>query len=60
MGCILCRSPKIIKFIDGFGERRVFCKMCGRSFLEVGLMTPNQRSLQEFSIKFHRNIQGMG
>jgi len=23
-----------MKFVDGFGQRRLFCRSCGRSFLE--------------------------
>ena len=34
MKCVKCDSPKVLKFIDGFGSKRVFCRGCGRSFLE--------------------------
>jgi hypothetical protein len=33
MRCINCNSPRTIKFIDGFGEARVFCKTCRESIL---------------------------
>jgi hypothetical protein len=30
-----------MKFIDGFGNKRVFCRNCGRSFLEHMNILPN-------------------
>jgi len=51
MECVLCKSPRILKFIDGFGEKRVFCRDCGRSLLEMQFMKiGEQRSLQEFRV----------
>jgi len=35
-----------MKFIDGFGERRVFCKGCGRSFLEEGMSFRNMNQFK--------------
>ena len=34
MRCIKCHSPRIIKFIDGFGNWRIFCRTCQENFLE--------------------------
>ncbi len=34
MRCFKCHSPRIIKFIDGFGSWRIFCRTCQESFLE--------------------------
>ena len=52
MRCVVCGSPRILRFIDGFGDRRIFCKGCGRSFLEENFVRINeQRSLQEFQLK---------
>jgi len=31
--CIKCHSPRIIKFLDGFGKDRLFCKDCQESML---------------------------
>lgn len=31
MQCIKCHSPRIIKFLDGFGNTRIFCKTCQES-----------------------------
>lgn len=53
MKCLTCKSPRIIKFIDGFGERRVFCKWCGNSFLESIFRLENQKNLVEFGIPVH-------
>ena len=33
MRCVKCHSPRIIKFIDGFGEDRVFCRTCQESMI---------------------------
>lgn len=31
MYCIKCNSPRVIRFLDGFGEWRIFCKNCYES-----------------------------
>jgi len=47
--CMFCNSKRVMKFIDGFGERRVFCKVCGRSFLEnTYLKVKSQTTLLKF------------
>lgn len=52
MKCVVCRSPRILRFIDGVGDRRIFCKGCGRSFLEHSFIRINeQKRLQEFQLK---------
>ncbi|MEM5844357.1 MAG: hypothetical protein QXX07_00725 [Candidatus Aenigmatarchaeota archaeon] len=58
MRCLLCNSRRIIRFIDGFGERRMFCKTCGRSFLESSLTKfKTQTNLLEFRIdSYSRNF----
>jgi hypothetical protein len=33
MKCMKCNSPRIIKFLDGFGQSRVFCRTCHESIL---------------------------
>lgn len=49
MECRLCSSPRIMRFIDGFGDHRLFCKTCGRSFLEEAFIGhQDQKNLQEF------------
>lgn len=59
MRCALCSSPRTLRFIDGFGDRRIFCHTCGRSFLENNLIPNDQKSLQEFRIGFYRNVQSV-
>ncbi|MGC8812665.1 MAG: hypothetical protein ACP5O8_03735 [Candidatus Aenigmatarchaeota archaeon] len=50
MRCLLCNSRRVLKFIDAFGEKRVFCKTCGRSFLETTVIRfKNQTNLLEFN-----------
>lgn len=41
--CIRCGSKRIIEFIDGFGDRRIFCRDCfisldKNSFIKLNLM----------------------
>lgn len=51
MRCLLCNSRRVLRFIDGFGEKRVFCKTCGRSFLESTVFKlRNQTNLLEFRV----------
>jgi len=38
MRCIRCGSRRIIKFIDGLGEKRIFCRNCGGSYLEESVL----------------------
>jgi len=28
MKCLRCKSSRIIKFVDGFGEARIYCEDC--------------------------------
>lgn len=45
-----------MKFIDGFGQRRMFCKRCGGSFLEEGIVEFGiQKRLQDFKLIIHDN-----
>jgi len=43
-----CHSPRIIKFLDGFGKDRVFCKSCQESMLISDVLVA-QKSIFEFS-----------
>jgi len=51
MECRMCSSPRIMKFVDGFGDHRLFCRTCGRSFLleETLIVDREQKNLQEFN-----------
>lgn len=50
MECRMCSSPRVMRFVDGFGDHRLFCKTCGRSFLEETLIShQGQKNLQEFN-----------
>jgi len=48
MHCIKCHSPRIIKFIDGMGEPRVFCRTCQESILVQDILV-SQKTLPEFN-----------
>jgi len=53
MRCTRCHSPRIIKFLDGFGDWRVFCRTCQESILEVDYYNLTEiKKLSEFS-KYH-------
>lgn len=32
MACIKCGSERVIKFIDGLGKDRFYCKTCKKSY----------------------------
>lgn len=34
MECVTCRSERVSRFIDGFGNNRIFCRNCWVSFPE--------------------------
>ena len=47
--CLRCKSIRITNFVDGFGEKRVFCRTCWlsspqESFIKFGA----QKRLHEF------------
>ncbi|MEM5802010.1 MAG: hypothetical protein QXQ18_01330 [Candidatus Aenigmatarchaeota archaeon] len=48
MQCFRCKSVRLIKFIDGFGQRRLFCRNCWNSFLENSISFENQKRLLDF------------
>ena len=50
MQCAKCHSPRIIRFIDGFGEWRIFCRSCQESFLIYKMNNLRDiKTLPEFS-----------
>ena len=57
MKCAMCKSPRTMKFVDAFGERRIFCKGCGRSFVEIQFMKIlEQKNLQEFRVDSYYRV----
>jgi hypothetical protein len=51
VSCIKCNSPRIIRFLDGFGEWRIFCKSCQESFLLDKMNNlKNVKKLSEFNV----------
>jgi len=58
----MCKSPRILRFVDAFGDKRIFCRGCGRSFLENNFFNFKwQKNLQEFRIDaYHNPIQLRG
>ena len=50
MRCVKCHSPKIIRFLDGFGQWRVFCRSCQESIPLVEFNDiKNVKKLWEFA-----------
>jgi len=57
MKCLRCRSARTFGFIDGFGERRIFCKECGGSFLESRIEEIGwQKNLHEFNLDVYNRL----
>ncbi|MEM5829203.1 MAG: hypothetical protein QW040_00875 [Candidatus Aenigmatarchaeota archaeon] len=57
MRCLRCNSGRIFKFIDGFGERRIFCKDCFGSFLEKAVKKIEmQKNLHEFDLELYHKL----
>jgi len=44
--CLKCNSPRIIKFLDGFGKDRLFCKECQESILIDDVMVAQKNMMQ--------------
>jgi hypothetical protein len=60
MRCGRCKSLNVVKFIDGFGDHRIFCRCCGRSFLEDSFARlGSQSSLVEFDNKMYFRPQAL-
>lgn len=58
MKCLRCKSVRVLRFIDGFGQRRIFCRNCGGSFLEDKVIAFNvQKNLIEFSLNTNLNFK---
>jgi len=47
MHCPRCHSPRTIKFIDGFGKDRLFCKECQESMLISDVIVA-QKTMTQF------------
>jgi hypothetical protein len=48
---------RTISFIDGFGDRRIFCKDCFGSFLESKVREiETQKSLHEFDLDLYHKL----
>jgi len=57
MKCIRCNSARTFGFIDGFGERRIFCRGCGGSFLESKIKEMDwQKNLHEFNLNIYNKV----
>lgn len=41
--CVTCRSPRVERFLDAYGTRRIFCRSCWVSFPERDLLTEDPR-----------------
>ena len=43
MECVTCKSPRVERFLDAYGDRRVFCRSCWMSFPEGNLAGDDPR-----------------
>ncbi|MBI2542939.1 MAG: hypothetical protein HYW24_02020 [Candidatus Aenigmarchaeota archaeon] len=48
-----CGSFRMVKFIDGFGQRRLFCRVCSGSFLDISFPGPEQTKLPDFNHMYY-------
>lgn len=57
MKCVKCNSLRMVKFVDGFGKRRIFCKKCYGSFLDNGGFSNllGQKNLMDFNLDVYYN-----
>ncbi|MCD6483249.1 MAG: hypothetical protein J7K83_03195 [Candidatus Aenigmarchaeota archaeon] len=56
MRCARCGSPRVVKFIDAFGNHRVFCRDCGMNIsFDVFKKITAQKSLLEFDPNKYMN-----
>jgi len=44
--CLKCHSPRTIKFIDGFGKDRLFCKECQETILISDVIVAQKTMVQ--------------
>ena len=50
MPCVKCHSYKLIRFLDGFGQWRIFCKNCQESVPVIEFNEDNKnKKLWEFA-----------
>jgi hypothetical protein len=60
MECVKCGSLRMMEFMDGFGQRRVFCKGCWGSFIDVSFVDlDGQKNLKDFSLDIYYNPQAV-
>jgi hypothetical protein len=48
MQCEKCHSPRTIRFLDGFGNKRIFCRSCHETIL-IEAVVLSQKKLNEFA-----------
>ena len=57
MKCLRCNSLRTFEFIDGFGEKRIFCKDCFGSFLvSKAREIESQKNLHEFNLELYHKL----
>ncbi len=54
MKCPRCKYLRMMWFVDGFGERRIYCRMCGANFLETEFSKPTE---QRNTLKFDSELR---
>lgn len=54
MKCVRCGSLRMVRFLDGFGERRIFCRKCWGSYPELNFVKlSEQKNLQDFKLNIN-------
>jgi len=53
-----CGSLRMVKFVDGFGKRRIFCRGCWGSFIDLNQLN-GQTKLKDFDFNIYYNPQAI-
>jgi hypothetical protein len=55
MKCSRCKSHRLVRFIDGFGKMRIFCRDCWNSLpINVISIPDGQKKLSEFENRYYK------
>ena len=59
--CLRCKSTNTFRFLDAFGNRRIFCRRCSGSWLEQSVMEfgANLKDDKIMKLTFYQNNKAM-
>lgn len=56
MRCTHCKSIALIRFVDGFGQRRVFCRNCKISYIDRTIRSVGSQMSQRNLLSFKPEV----